>query len=330
MPSKSQRELGLQGDRVTDIVNNRVHRKIDGRSSQKEYWLSVALIYGLSIVFIGVFHLRGVGGFTFWILIYARRLHDIGKSLWWGVGATLLSTLAFVAGFLALGPNLRAATHGQTHNINGHAAVAFLGWIGCGLLMHLGFVLWLGLQKGDTGENRFGPPPSTKVGNLFRAGTAPPTPNLSVSSSLSVPSTASFGKKSPANVDRPAPSRALIEDVGLPSDTLVLLDRGFSLIFLVVTAVHLAALFAQPSQQPGRLLELTGATSFVTIVAGLNFLRTFHTDNRWLAWAAAAWAMGWIGISTAVFNYMSIMAILLAVLSVRAALTQPASRIGGR
>ena len=136
-----------------------------GRSDQKAFWM------GVLILFVGgvLIHAVVVVGTLIWLLsswcwicLYARRLHDAGRSGWlqllpWAVGIALMA----IGLPLGLAGGLGALFTGLPHFL----AVGFLGglvWL-VGLfllsgLAHLFFVLWVGLLPSEPGPNRYGPP----------------------------------------------------------------------------------------------------------------------------------------------------------------------------
>ena len=113
------------------------------RIDRKAYWIATAAIFAIAVALSFVPGVqRGTGSVTsvLFIRIFAGRLHDLGRSGWWQVLVYALEILAAVAGALT------------------HAPVALvLGIVG---LIHIAFVVALGLVPGQRGANRFGPPPN--------------------------------------------------------------------------------------------------------------------------------------------------------------------------
>lgn len=113
------------------------------RIDRKLYWLALALLTGLGVLLGAATpggHLFTRGLLLFWIWVYARRLHDFGRSGWWqAAGLALQVVLAY--GLI-----------GQLH-WRESPSLAVLG------LVQLVFTGVVGAIPGDPGENRFGPPP---------------------------------------------------------------------------------------------------------------------------------------------------------------------------
>jgi uncharacterized membrane protein YhaH (DUF805 family) len=105
-----------------------------------------------------IVHLPVEGSEVFWLLLYGRRLHDFGKTLWWAVGAILLSLVPVILLGAIQGESFRGLILNQGVDDSGHRSLAYLGAIGGAFLIQHSFTVWLGLQKGDEGQNRFGPP----------------------------------------------------------------------------------------------------------------------------------------------------------------------------
>lgn len=140
---------------------------LKGRSGRKEYWISIAVLLLVGSV-LGYFRVPGAGGATtfLWILVWSRRLHDTGRTAW--VSAIPLG-LIVLATVLALAFGGRELVQAMDYARNGEgaldepSAVMFVVVVLILLAIQFGFTIWLGLQRGDSAENRFGPPP----GNLF-------------------------------------------------------------------------------------------------------------------------------------------------------------------
>lgn len=140
-----------------------------GRSNRQEYWISVALLFVVALV-LEVLHMQAasVAITIMWVITWLRRLHDIGKPGWIALIPVALMFIAIMIG-LALGgqPFLNAIVALESMNTNAAIPdrVAYL-IIGVGLvavICQFGFTIWLGVRKGDPGQNRFGPPPEAIV-----------------------------------------------------------------------------------------------------------------------------------------------------------------------
>ncbi len=100
--------------------------------------------------------------FYSWICVFAKRLHDLGRSAWLQTAPFLLgwilmsvgaaSGLASVVGLFSLGPAALGAAA-----LGGLLVTAGLFLLGG--LVHLLLVGWLGVTPGQGGFNRYGPPP---------------------------------------------------------------------------------------------------------------------------------------------------------------------------
>lgn len=136
---------------------------LQGRSGRKEYWIGVGLLLlvGIGLAYANVGGASGATTFL-WVLIWNRRLHDIGKSGWIILAPLGLMIAVAIAGAL-LGGNelLKAFEYSQkgTGPVTDRGAMLFVGLVIALLAIQFGFTIWLGVRKGDDGSNRFGPPP---------------------------------------------------------------------------------------------------------------------------------------------------------------------------
>jgi uncharacterized membrane protein YhaH (DUF805 family) len=142
----------------------------EGRMSQKDFWMS-ALVLFVAWVVSHAFH---VFAFLIWLLlifmwvcVYAKRLHDFGKSGWltllpFIVGAAAVTLGLIFGGLGAIGAVFAMITHGVEPS---SWATMFAGFgimavfLCIAALAKFIFLLWVGLSPGDPGENRYGPPP---------------------------------------------------------------------------------------------------------------------------------------------------------------------------
>ena len=117
----------------------------DGRMNRTWFALFAACAIALGLAMSLMTDLARATGVFFtigWIILYARRLHDIGRSAWW-----ILALAAAMAPVLIV-----FLTRGQTD-------------VGVGMtaLVQLGFTVVLGALPGDPGANRYGPPPGARA-----------------------------------------------------------------------------------------------------------------------------------------------------------------------
>ena len=139
----------------------------EGRIGQGQFWI------GFLILFVGgiLIHLVPIAGTLVWLLstycwvcLFAKRLHDMGKSgflqVWFylfdlmAIGALILGGFgSILAGLLTGGGHM---TWGL---VAGGLGLLFLAF--CAIaLSKLILVLWLGLSPGQSVDNRYGPVPA--------------------------------------------------------------------------------------------------------------------------------------------------------------------------
>jgi uncharacterized membrane protein YhaH (DUF805 family) len=136
-----------------------------GRIGKKDFWIGFGILFVANML-ISQIHaiawLWSLASIYFGVCVGAKRLHDIGKSAWLvlapiGIMLAAYALAAILGGAAFLG---LAATGSDTATVLG--GLAGLGLAGLvvvlGMLASLGAVLWVGVQDGDAGDNRFGPP----------------------------------------------------------------------------------------------------------------------------------------------------------------------------
>jgi uncharacterized membrane protein YhaH (DUF805 family) len=128
-----------------------------GRCNKQWYWVMAAVLL-VSPAVANIVHLPVEGSETFWLILYGRRLHDFGKTLWWAVGVILLSLVPVILLRAIGGESFRDLIPNQGVDDAGHRSLAYLAAIGSAFLIQHAFTVWLGMQKGDEGQNRFGRP----------------------------------------------------------------------------------------------------------------------------------------------------------------------------
>ena len=140
---------------------------LSGRSGRAEYWIGIAMLFVVGIG-LAVFQIAGASAVTtfLWIILWARRLHDLGKSGWTILIPVGLMLIVSFAAFAFGGDELvQAMRYAQANSgeISERGARLLLAFAGVILLIQGGFTIWLGSKAGEPGSNRFGPPP----GKLF-------------------------------------------------------------------------------------------------------------------------------------------------------------------
>ncbi|RAK51550.1 DUF805 domain-containing protein [Phenylobacterium deserti] len=110
---------------------------LQGRAGRREYWIMVALIIVLGVLFSQIGG-AAIGGAMALMLMMIRRLHDFGRTGWWAALVIFGPLVLMLALMTVTGLEMAA---------------------GLATLTELVGVAWIGAVPGDAQENRFGPPP---------------------------------------------------------------------------------------------------------------------------------------------------------------------------
>lgn len=140
----------------------------DGRIGRGEFWIGWLVLLGVMVV-AGWIPLLGaiIGLVSIYcsVCIYAKRLHDMGKSGWLQLIPIVVCLVAggFAVVSIGFGAVMASVTGGSDEMIAASALSGLgLGVLGLALsgLVSLAFLLWVGLTTGEAGPNRFGEPPA--------------------------------------------------------------------------------------------------------------------------------------------------------------------------
>ena len=137
-------------DRLQDVASGRGDKSGSGwfnsRAGRRDYWLWVGPLF-LLVLGLGAFAKLALAllASVAILLIWIRRLHDLGRTGWWAPGINVVSNLAAFA--------LQAALPG--------GAGALLG-----ILVYCAVIVTLGVLPGQPRANEFGPPPGPRGKDL--------------------------------------------------------------------------------------------------------------------------------------------------------------------
>ena len=137
-----------------------------GRVPRPPYWMGLAAVVvlgGGSLFLPGAWKLACLAFAWPKICLHIKRLHDIGRPssalITPIVGNIFAVVVAAGIPFTAITSGGLISTRSRGDATAQYALIAFgvLGvlWVAG----NLGYLLWLGLKRGDPGDNRFGPPP---------------------------------------------------------------------------------------------------------------------------------------------------------------------------
>jgi uncharacterized membrane protein YhaH (DUF805 family) len=141
----------------------------EGRIGQKDFWIGALILFLLGLLTPFIVHIMSPVVWLLllypWVCVFAKRLHDFGRSGLWIIAPFVIALLAFVLGLIFGGVTVIAAiiagAQGGTFSIPAllGALGAMLGFLAVAGVVKLVFILWVGLSTGDPGPNRWGPPP---------------------------------------------------------------------------------------------------------------------------------------------------------------------------
>ena len=120
-----------------------------GRIGRAAFWIGFAMVMVLSVVLnlipgvIG--HLLGFVALWPQVCIHAKRLHDMGRTVWW----MLLPALVLIACGLV--------SYALGYSETGQASPEAMAPLALAAVCGIGFLLWVGLTPGRSEPNRFGP-----------------------------------------------------------------------------------------------------------------------------------------------------------------------------
>ncbi len=128
----------------------------EGRIGRKEFWIGFVTLFIVKFL-VGLLPrpLDLLAGLVLvWpgICINAKRLHDLGRTGWLMLAPFLGTLFLGIAAMVVSGAGM-----GQDLPLIASASLGLLV-----LILDLGYLLWLGVGKGDVGANRFGPSPGAE------------------------------------------------------------------------------------------------------------------------------------------------------------------------
>jgi uncharacterized membrane protein YhaH (DUF805 family) len=144
---------------MTDTAKAKRPQIYSYRIGRPMYWACIVLVVLLSLGLGLVTKSNATSGLAVvWIMLYGWRLHDIGRSAWWGLGA-VVAMLAIILVALTAAFKLYGADDPRFET------TASIGMI-VAFLLQLGFTIWLGCARGDEGPNRFGERTTMRLGRF--------------------------------------------------------------------------------------------------------------------------------------------------------------------
>ena len=137
----------------------------EGRTRRSHFWIGWLICLGVGVVAGWIPLLGGLISLALiWpnLAISVKRLHDMGKSGWLVAIPWVVSIVGGIAAISIMGVSAFANASGLEAGYPAAImallgpAIGLLAVIG---LVCLGFLLWIGLTEGQSGDNRFGPNP---------------------------------------------------------------------------------------------------------------------------------------------------------------------------
>jgi uncharacterized membrane protein YhaH (DUF805 family) len=135
----------------------------NGRIGQKDFWVGFLILFVASIIcsLIPILGMILILALIYpWVCLYTKRLHDFGKSGWLQLIPIAANFLLGIVATVVSGGAMMAASAGSAGGLGAMFATMGL-FLLISLAIGIGFLLWVGLSKGDPGSNQYGPPPAS-------------------------------------------------------------------------------------------------------------------------------------------------------------------------
>ncbi len=140
----------------------------EGRIGQSAFWIGWLALFGANMVihFLPIIgQLLGLVTLYCSVCVFSKRLHDMGRSGFLQIWPILICTVLVVGGIVMVaGPAIMAGIADADESQIMAAVMAGVGGMILALLaafaIGVSFLLWVGLSKGQPGENRYGPAPA--------------------------------------------------------------------------------------------------------------------------------------------------------------------------
>ena len=140
----------------------------NGRLGKAHFWLAalILFVFGWSVTLVPVAGplISWLSSYC-WFCIYAKRLHDFGKSVWLEVFVFAFGYICLALGIVVGGVGAVQAIVSNEFNWEMFVGVAgaVFGLIAASGAAHLTFLLYVGFRRGDRKSNRYGPPTDTRT-----------------------------------------------------------------------------------------------------------------------------------------------------------------------
>lgn len=140
----------------------------DGRIGRQTFWIAVVILFVANSVLVMIPIIGWIINIVLiWsaIAVFAKRLHDFGRTGWWQVIPATITFIGFTWAFIAFGAAM--ITGGMDGQVDWMAMLWGAGAVMVGFLgmtvINVVFWLWVGLSRGDFGSNRYGLPEGQEV-----------------------------------------------------------------------------------------------------------------------------------------------------------------------
>ena len=128
----------------------------NGRIGQKDFWIGWVILFAAGFIlgmipFLGM--IIGIALIYPNVCVFSKRLHDFGKSGWLAAVPYAIACVGLILMMVVGGAGMMAS-------LGGAMLILLLMFVA-----GVAFLLWVGLTKGDPGENQYGPPPRSLIGD---------------------------------------------------------------------------------------------------------------------------------------------------------------------